>query len=138
MTFWKIIFIGRYQNLTNLWSFHPGGMINNIYLFCSFSEFSFTGTDDSQDSRERKGKIFITPYLFHSFTNIQTNIYKFTSKVVTSYIWLHQIIHLWELSTWLNVNFNLFDDLKLDLVTIICHGQPVDLNSPRLSLYDYK
>ena len=52
------------------------------------SGFSFTDTDDSQNSRRREGPSFISLYHFHSFPNIQT----FITRLL-----LDEIYHLIEL-----------------------------------------
>ena len=49
----------------------PSKMMNNVWYFF-LSEFSFVGTENSQENRGREGTIFITLCFFHTLTNIQT------------------------------------------------------------------
>ena len=55
-------------------------------FFCFLSGWtSFTDTGDSLDNRSRDGANFIPFYHFHSFTNIQTFICNFSSKINLTY-----------------------------------------------------
>ena len=62
-----------------------------MFVFCCFfayilcQGFSFTNTDDSLDSRERKGAIFIPLDHLHAQTKIQKCIDSFTSEITASY-----------------------------------------------------
>ena len=59
---------------------------NRHFLFFSYqSIFSFTCTDDSQDSRGREQTIFIPLHHFHPLTNIQTFICSFSCEMATTY-----------------------------------------------------
>ena len=65
-----------------------GGLSPKSRLFFSFflSKFSFTDTGDSQDSRERKGIIFIPLCHFHMLTNIQTFTCNFACEMTATYL----------------------------------------------------
>ena len=68
---------------------------------CFFSflwGFSFTNTEDSQDSIIMKGIMFYSPlpclirlYHFHSFSNIQTFIGNFACDMTATYFYLHPL-----------------------------------------------
>ena len=61
--------------------FHISGQNNFFFL----TGFSFTDTDNSQDSRGREGTIFIPLYHFHPLINIQTFICNFASEMTITY-----------------------------------------------------
>ena len=54
-----------------------------IYFF--LSGFSFTDTDDSQDSRVKEGTIFFPLYNLHPLTNVQKFTCSSASKMTASY-----------------------------------------------------
>ena len=109
------------------------------FLFSKFScfysfllRFFFADIDNSQESRKRKGLIFVPLYHFHPLTNIQT----FVALIVR---WLPRIFIESQVSPacysmrfttledcrfidwrW-NLIFILLDDLILDFSTVIWH-----------------
>ena len=56
-----------------------------FFFFFFLSGFSFTDTDDSQDSRGRERTIFIPLYHFHPLTNIQIFICNFACEMTITY-----------------------------------------------------
>ena len=118
------------------------------------SEFSFTDTDNSQDSRGREGTIFystlpLPPAHEHSDIYLQLctwddyHIFLIATLVFTRLL-LDEIYHLIELlfdwlMTWCWFSFVcLFVDLILGFATAIWHEKPVNSNSHRLSSLCYK
>ena len=61
------------------------GSLNFIIFFFFLSGFSFTDTDNSQDSKGREGPSFIPLYHFHPLTNIETFICNFASEMTITY-----------------------------------------------------
>ena len=80
----------RGENLCQLYNtlHYQLDMKGTRFLVFFLSGFSFTETDDSQDSRERKGggTSFISLYHFHLLTNIQAFICNFTCEMTITYI----------------------------------------------------
>ena len=108
------------------------------------SGFSFTDTDDSQNSRRREGPSFISLYHFHSFTNIQTFICNFACEMTITYFnrtaCIYQTATRWDLPPY-RITIWFIDDVTLAFiclrddydssffVTAISDWKPVDLNS---------
>ena len=96
-----------------------GHFLWNILLFF-LSWFSFTDTDNSQDSRRREGPSFIPLYHFHPLTKIQTFICNFAHEITITYFLIAMLVftrlllaetyHLFKLlfDWWCNVHFRLF------------------------------
>ena len=61
----------------------------HLLLIVFLSGFSFTDTDDSQDSRGREWTILYTIwntlYHFHPLTNLETFIYNFACEMTITY-----------------------------------------------------
>ena len=120
--------------------------------FFFLSEFSFTDTDDSQDSRGRGGPFFIPLYHFHRLTNIQTFAtlhVRWLSHIFNRIACIYQTATRWDFPTlsnyhlidWLcEVCFSLFTwwfDTRF-LLQQSWYGKPVDSSSHRLSPLQYK
>ena len=84
----------------------------DIYFF--LSGFSFTDTDDSQDSRGREGTIFYL-YQFHPLTNIQALICNFMwdDYHIFTKLLLDEILPPYRITVWL------IDDVKFVLVYLL-------------------
>ena len=123
-----------------------------LIFFLSGFSFSFTGTDDSQDSRERDGTIFystlpLPPAHEHWDGCLQLcmwdnyDVFLIATLVFTRLL-LDEIYHRIELPFELLIDDAVFvcllDELILGFVTVIWHWKPVDLNSHRLSPLYYK
>ena len=54
-------------------------------------EFSFTDTEDSQDSKGREGPSFIPLYHFHPLTKSQTFICNFACEMIITYFQSHRL-----------------------------------------------
>ena len=147
-----MLFHGSLKNFKNftgtLWKL--GSFLSNIFLnqFFFLSGFSFTDTDDSQDSRGREGTFFystlpLPPGHEHSDIYLQLCMWDdyhvfSVAKLVFTRLLPDEICHLIELLfEWLidDVMFVcLLDDLILVFfVTPIWHRKTVDLNSHWLS-----
>ena len=120
------------------------------YIYFFLSGISFADTDNSQTSREREG---ILLYHFHPLTNMQTFICNFACEMTITYFCrtacIYQIATRWDLppyriTIWLINDVTLLfsclhDDLILAFfVTSVWDGKLVDLNSHRLSPWNYK
>ena len=124
-----------------------------ILLFFFFlSEFSFTDTDSSQDSRGREGTI-----LFHSTTSTRSRTFRhlfatlhvrWLSRIFNRNACVYQTATRWDLPPY-RITIWLIDDvilifvcflveLILGFVTAIWHEKPVDSSSHRLSSLYYK
>ena len=115
------------------------------------SGFSFTDSDNSQDSRGKEGTIFYSTLpvpLVHEHWDIylqlclwdDCHIFSIALLVFTRLL-LDEIYHLIKLPfDWLMMEcqFCLLDDLILDFVEIIWHGKLVNTSSHRLSPLYYK
>ena len=124
----------------------------NVILFFFLSEFSFTDTDNSQDSRGREGTI-----LFHSTTSTRAQTFRHLFATL-NVRWLSHIfnrntcIYLsatrWDLPPY-RITIWMIDDVILIFVclhvelisgcaTAIWYEKPVNSNSHRLSFLYYK
>ena len=125
-----------------------------FFVFFFLSGFSFTDTDDSQDSRGREGTIFystlpLPPAHEHSDIYLQLCMWDdyhifLIALLVFTRLLLYEIYHLIELPFWL------IDDVTLSVclftwlfdssffVIAIWVGKPVDSNSHRLLPLYYK
>ena len=120
--------------------------------FFFLSGFSFTDTDNSQDSRGREGTI-----LFHSTTSTRSRTFRhlfatlhvrWLSHIFNRTACIYQAATRWDLppyriTIWSSDDVMLIAacllvDLILGFVTAIWHEKPVDLNSHRLSSMYYK
>ena len=124
-----------------------------FFFFLFLSEFSFTDTDDPQDSRGREGAFFIRLYHFHPLTNIQTLFatlhVRWLSHIFNRNACIYQTATRWDFTTlsnyhlidwWCEVCFSLFTwwfDTRF-LLQQSWYGKPVYLNSHRLSPLYYK
>ena len=92
------LFPTRYQKAAVLIT---KGMIWEKLLFFLSSGFSFTDTDDSQDSREGRGPSFIPLYHFHPLTNIEIFICNFACEMTIAYFYrnacVYQTANRWDL-----------------------------------------
>ena len=125
----------------------------NVYNLNFFtSGFSFTDTDNSQDSRRREETI-----LFHSTTSTRSRAFRnlfatlhvrWVSHIFNHNACIYQSATQWDLPPY-RITIWLIDDetfifvclhveLILDFVTAIWHEKPVDSNSHRLSSSYYK
>ena len=107
---------------------------HDIQICYILSGFSFTDTDDSQDSREKESSNFIPLYHFHLLTSSQAPFicsFLFICRLITRLL-LDEIHH--PISIWLNISLILPVDFMLHVVTVIFLTQVVDLNTNRLSL----
>ena len=107
------------------------GYKNSKVVYFFLSGFSFAGSYDSQNSKNRDVTIFIPLYHFRLVTKIQTFIC----------IWLDYFLFLIVGDV---ITTPLFDkvipppDFMSDFNTAFCHRQAMDLISHRLSPYYYK
>ena len=89
--------------------------------FFFLSEFSFTDTDDSQDSRGRGGPFFIPLYHFHRLTNIQTFAtlhVRWLSHIFNRIACIYQTATRWDLPPC-RITIWLIDDVKFVLVCLL-------------------
>ena len=121
------------------------GVFHGFFISIFLSEFSFTNTNDSQDSRGREGTIF-----YSTSTRSQTLIHLFGTlhvrwlsgifnrnacvyQTATRWDLLPYWIIIWLIDWWCNVClFTWWIDSRF-FVTAIWHAKPVHLNSLRLS-----
>ena len=66
-------------------------LVNPFFFFFFLSGFSFTDTDDLQDSRGREGPSFIPLYYSHPLTNIQIFICNFACEMTVTYFSSHRL-----------------------------------------------
>ena len=102
---------------------------NNFFLY--LSGYSFTDTDDSQDSRGRDWTIFIPHYHFHPLTIIQTFAtlhVRWLSRIFNCNACIYQTATQWVLPTY-QITVWLVDDVKLvfvylldDLILVFCYS----------------
>ena len=134
-----------------LWLFDYSEILSILWFFF-LSGFSFTDTDNSQDSRGREETI-----LFHSTTSTRSR--KFRHLFATLHVrWVSHIfnrnaciyqtatrwdlpphrITIWLIDDVILIFVCLLVELILSFVTAIWHEKPMDSNSHRLSSLYYK
>ena len=129
---------------------NPHSIVAWIFFF--LSGFSFTDTDNSQDSRGREGTI-----LFHSTTSTRSRTFRhlfatlhmrWLSHIFNRNACIYQAATRWDLPPY-RITICLIDDvilifvclhveLILGFVTAIWYEKPVNSNSHRLSSLYYK
>ena len=104
------------------------------------SKFSFTDTEDSQDSKGREEAIFITLYHFYPLRNIQTLTCNFACGMTTTYFnrmqlpdWYSMRFITLLIDDGLLISVCLPDDSILAFITIVWRRQGKYWNSLRLS-----
>ena len=114
------------------------------------SGFSFTDTDNSQDSRGREGTFFysslpLSPTHEHSDIHLQLrmrddyHVFLIATPVFTKLLDLPPYwITIWLIDWWCNISFFTWWFDSRFFVTAVWHGKPIDLNSHRLPPLYYK
>ena len=113
--------------------------IYNICMFFFLSGFSFTNTDNKQDSKLREGTIFYSTRTFrHLFVTPHVIWLLHIFLIATLVFEIYRLIEL-PFDWWCDVSFCLFTWFDSSFfIAAIWDGKPVESNSHRLSPLYYK